>query len=299
MAIARLDYLYERCMKGIATAEERQEFHSFVQLPENEMRLRELLQQAYREPKETIDMDADASRAILQAIFHATAKAASPVPVHRVHFIRRWWAVAAMLLLLLGSGSYLWLFRKGTADIAVTPASHPPEIQPGGNKAVLTLANGNKIILDSTANGIVTKQGRMHIVKLADGKLQYKGTDNSSSLNTLATPYGGQYRLTLSDGTVVWLNAASSVTYPTAFTGARREVTVRGEAYFEVMKDAATPFIVNVNDKAEIEVLGTHFNVNAYENEDSISTTLLEGAVKVTAGRAGDKDRPVILRPGQ
>jgi ferric-dicitrate binding protein FerR (iron transport regulator) len=143
-------------------------------------------------------------------------------------------------------------------------------------------------------NGVVTTQGKT-TVSISNGKLVYNtGTDGNEVLyNTMTTPKGREYQLVLPDGTTVWLNAASSITYPTAFTGKNRNVAITGEAYFEVVKDQTKPFHVKMND-TEVEVLGTHFNINAYPDEASINTTLLEGSVRVIR-----KNNMAMLKPGQ
>jgi ferric-dicitrate binding protein FerR (iron transport regulator) len=216
-------------------------------------------------------------------------------------FAWRRYAVAACMVLLLGYGAYhLFIQPSPKPEIAQKESavrSEKKEVLPGGNRAILTLANGTAIVLDSAGNGELARQGSTRIVKLDNGQLAYhtKGNQDAEVMyNTMTTPRGGQYKLILPDGTAVWLNAASSIRYPTAFTGKQRQVDITGEAYFEVAPDKAMPFIVMVNKTQKIEVLGTHFNVNAYDDETSINTTLLEGSVKVVQG---DRDR--ILAPGQ
>jgi hypothetical protein len=170
------------------------------------------------------------------------------------------------------------------------------DFAPGGNKAILTLANGHKIILSATKNGVVARQGNTQINKTSEGEVIYEAGAlpiNQSSYNTMTTPRGGQYHLVLADHTNVWLNAASSIKFPVAFNGKYREVEITGEAYFEVAHDAAKPFRVLTNGQA-VEVLGTHFNINAYPDEANTQTTLLEGSVKITKG-----NNFAIVRPGQ
>ena len=212
-------------------------------------------------------------------------------------------AVAAALILLIGAGL---LKVTQTPVHQVVKASAPPaqaqnDVLPGGNKAILTLADGASITLDSASNGALARQGNATVLKTANGQLAYNaGNDKPSEIlyNTLVTPRGGQYRLVLPDGSKVWLNSASSIRYPTAFAGKERKVTISGEAYFEVAENAAMPFVVGIRgaagDKGEVTVLGTHFNVNAYDDEEKVSTTLLEGAVQMKKG-----DASVILKPLQ
>lgn len=218
-------------------------------------------------------------------------------PVYR---IKPWkWSIAAASVILIVTTG-IWLLkprhtnRVAPAIVATTPAN--ADVKPGGNNAMLILGDGSEISLDSAGNGTLAQQGNTRITKSANGQLLYNNTGKPSAaatLNTLKTPLGGQYKLTLSDGTLVWLNAGSSITYPTSFSGGTRQVSVTGESYFEVAPDANTPFRVKVNN-IHVEVLGTHFNINAYEDESSVKTTLLEGAVKVAAG-----GHERLLAPGQ
>ena len=166
----------------------------------------------------------------------------------------------------------------------------PASIVPGGNKAILTLSNGQQVALDSLQNGSITHQGGVRIIKLASGRLAYQGGEGSEPVyNTITTPKGGQYQVVLPDGSRVWLNAGSSLRFPTAFGGKDRSVDMTGEAYFEIAPDRAKPFTVKAPGH-DIAVLGTHFDVNAYTDEDAFKTTLLEGSVRV-----GNS----VLQPGE
>jgi ferric-dicitrate binding protein FerR (iron transport regulator) len=220
----------------------------------------------------------------------------------------RWWKIAAAALVLFtaGAGAY-WLSRSHTPTSIVQ--QYPPSnaaIQPGGNKAILTLADGSSISLNEAQNGTLAQQGSTQVVKLANGQLAYQvpgGTAATANLyNTIVTPRGGKYHITLPDGSQVWLNAASSLHYPTAFSGAAREVTLTGEAYFEIAENAAMPFRVRVNNM-QVDVLGTHFNVMAYTDEEAIHTTLMEGSVRVSNPTATNptsaNPTSAILTPGQ
>lgn len=223
------------------------------------------------------------------------------IATRRTHFIRRYWA-AASILLLIGLGTYLWYNNSSQpVQLTVENKNLPKEILPGRDGAILTLADGTQVVLDSLGNGPVAMQSGTQVV-LQNGQLAYNTTESISSepsYNTMSTPKGRQFNLQLPDGTKVSLNAASSITYPTKFIGSERKVEITGEAYFEVAKNINMPFRVNVNNKAEVAVLGTHFNVNAYEDEGNISATLLEGSVKVTASRLVSSNRHVILKPKQ
>jgi ferric-dicitrate binding protein FerR (iron transport regulator) len=213
---------------------------------------------------------------------------------------------AAILAAIALTGVLLITNHRSAPAPATAQQKHPApaDILPGSNRAILTLADGSTISLDSAHTGNLASQGTAKVLKIQDGELKYAAVaaDNQSkaSYNTLSTPRGGQYKLLLADGTRVWLNAASSIRYPTTFTGPDREVEISGEAYFEIAKNAAMPFRVltvsNPGDKdpMTIDVLGTHFNVNAYIDEPVVRTTLLEGLVKVSKG-----NNTALLKPGQ
>jgi transmembrane sensor len=196
-------------------------------------------------------------------------------------------AVAALVLLIAGKAVLFFLPVSPTKTPLVgagQPASYAHDLPPGRNNAILTLADGHSITLDSAANGRLAQQGNTKVIKL-NGQIAYRNTggvqgDEAMLFNTISTARGNQYQLVLSDGSKVWLNAASSLRFPTSFKGKERRVEVTGEAYFEIAKNPAMPFIVQAGS-GEIDVLGTHFNVNAYADEPSVKTTLLEGAVAV------------------
>lgn len=212
-------------------------------------------------------------------------------PVHRVHFLRRgFFRYAAAVVVLLGVGGYLFTVNKnkdnklaGTAEV----------IAPGREGAILTLADGSKVVLDSIGNGVVANQSGVQVL-LQNGQLAYDGSSGEVVYNTISTPKGRQFRLLLPDGSKVWLNAASAVKYPTVFAGKERRVELEGEAYFEVTKNAEVPFKVVLRDATEVEVLGTSFNINSYHNEPVIRATLLEGSVRLNAYK-----RSETLKPGQ
>jgi transmembrane sensor len=206
----------------------------------------------------------------------------------------RWWAVAAaasVLLLAYAIYSTYQLARKNQQP----PIAAVQDVAPGRQGAILTLQDGSQVVLDSLHNGIVARQSGA-AVTLANGQLSYSNDARTKNdvYNTMSTPRGRQYALVLPDGTKVWLNAASSLTFPVAFNGAERKVKVSGEAYFEVAQQASKPFKVEVSDGTEIQVLGTHFNINAYPDESSMNTTLLEGRVKVVTSAASQQ-----LAPGE
>lgn len=221
-----------------------------------------------------------------------------------------WKLAAACLGGLLIVGSLLWVNKNAKVDLVDSNVENKKnqidEVQPGSDKAVLTLADGTTIILDDALNGTLTQQGGTKLIK-TNGKLDYNASGGLSEdvlYNTISTPIGGQYRVKLPDGTDVWLNAASSLRFPTVFVGNERIVEVTGEAYFEVAALNITggkgkmTFIVKIitpfGDGGQVQVLGTHFNINAYLDDSSIKTTLLEGTVNFLH----NNDRAMLL-PGQ
>jgi transmembrane sensor len=211
--------------------------------------------------------------------------------------IPRWVRTSAAAAIFIGIGAGIYFISKpkpnSPSEISKTTIT---DIAPGSNKAVLTLANGSRIILDSAAIGTLAQQGKTKITKIDNGKLTYNSSNEKPTeltYNILSTPRGGQYQLTLPDGTKAWLNAASSITYPTAFNSNKREVSITGEVYFEVKHDMKKPFSVKVAG-IEVQDIGTHFNINAYSDELEIKTTLLEGKVNVLASNNNH-----FLSPGQ
>jgi transmembrane sensor len=198
---------------------------------------------------------------------------------------------------LAGIGTYRYFVQKSSATNPIATKA-PTIITPGGNKARLTLADGSTIVLDSTSKGVIAQQGVTRVSKTIEGKLEYIAQEKSHQLtnqqfNTITTPNGGQYQVVLPDGSTVWLNAASSIQFPTQFSANERRVVITGEVYFDVKKDATKPFRVKFGN-TEVEVLGTSFNIMAYTNEAATQTTLIEGAVKLKNGKENRK-----LTPGQ
>jgi ferric-dicitrate binding protein FerR (iron transport regulator) len=218
---------------------------------------------------------------------------AVPSRVRRMDTILRWSAAAAVIL-IMGAIGMLYINRPPNNQTLIS-LKPKPILPPGGNKAILTLADGSAIVLDSAHNGHLALQGKTDIEK-SDGQLTYKKAETTTETlyNTITTPRGGQYAVTLADGTKIWLNAASSLKYPTAFAGMTRQVELTGEAYFEIAADLQKPFKVRLNGM-DVQVLGTRFNIKAYQDDTTIRTTLLDGAVKLSAATAGES----LLKPGQ
>lgn len=227
------------------------------------------------------------------ARLQAAMAAAEPETVRRK--ARFHWAWAAAVVGTTALSGILW--QQMSKDASTSIQTNAPEvvaISPGTDRAYLTLGDGTEILLDSTGDGMLAIQGAASVVKEGRG-ISYQGTGNTgeSVINTIRTPRGGQYRLALSDGSVVWLNAASSLRFPASFAGNQRTVQLTGEAYFEVKPDAGRPFTVEVGD-LRVGVTGTRFNVNAYADEKGILTTLAEGAVNVQS-----KGVSRVLKAGQ
>ncbi|RVT71996.1 DUF4974 domain-containing protein [Flavobacterium sufflavum] len=201
-------------------------------------------------------------------------------------------AVAASVLVAIGIGTFA-LFQKRDQSPVMVASKESNDKEPGKTGAILTLSDGSKIVLDSAGNGLLANQNNTAVLKKNGGVVYKAGSGTQVVYNTMTTPRARQYNLELSDGTKVWLNASSSITFPTSFAANERKVTLTGEAYFEVAKDKKRPFRVSVNDM-QVNVLGTHFNVNAYDDEATVNTTLLEGSVLLT-----EKGKKVLLKPGQ
>jgi len=245
------------------------------------------------------EMDGFSEAAVREKVEARRPNTFVPVPVIPLyhHSRSRWIAAAAIILVLSGLGGW-WMIRShhpaGSLPVATGVAR---DIQPGGNRAVLTLYGGQQIVLDSARPGSLAMQGISQVVKADSGRLVYRSRANMAAsavlYNTLSTPRGGQYQLSLSDGTRVWLNAASSITFPTTFSGKERKVTITGEAYLEVAARPDQPFIVSAGGM-DISVLGTSFNINAYQDETNETATLVEGKIRV--GGAG---RTLVMTAGQ
>lgn len=222
--------------------------------------------------------------------------------------IRAWYqiGVAASLLAILSIGLYFYSNRALDTQTELSKSVLSEEkviIKPGGDKAVLTLSDGSKIILEDAKNGLLANQAGVSIQKTADGELLYSFAKNDKHIsetipkeviyNKIETPFGGKYQINLPDGSKVWLNSASTLRFPAFFSGNTREVELNGEAYFDVARNPDMPFKVITKDQI-VEVLGTQFNINSYSDEESFKTTLIEGSVKIIY-----KDKVVLLSPGQ
>jgi len=280
MQLKNIEYLLEKYNKGEATPAEKALIESWYLTYKND---------APAPSHEYLEEDQKESlNNLLAQINHKEKRSYTTV-----------FAIAASVLVFLTAGFVIFKLHqpKPQQQFSVNqPAKH--DAAPGGNKAILTLANGNTIVLTGAKNGNLARQGNIVISKTADGQIKYADSANNSSstvlaYNTATTPKGGQYQFILSDGTKVWLNSASSIKYPVTFVGNERKVELTGEAYFEVAHNAAKPFRV-VSAGQTVEVLGTHFDVNAYRDESEVKTTLLQGSVRVSSTNGS-----TIIKPGE
>lgn len=296
MDTQRTGYLLQQHQSGKITHAEWEELAALLTDNSNNEDMKALLQLLMEQHQtEPAFLDRD-YRALLDRIMAIDRPLAPTAPIRRIGIMRRWsWAAAAVALLLL-SGMAYHLFTNPAKTATSEQVTMVNDVAPGIQGAILTLADGRQVVLDSLNNGLIAKQGNT-VVTLENGAVRYDKTSTGTELlayNTMATPRGRQYQLVLPDGSRVWLNAASSIRYPVAFNSNERKVEITGEAYFEIAENAHMPFRVKVNEYSTVEVLGTHFNVNAYADEPAINTTLLEGSVRLTAS-----GKAVVLKPGQ
>ncbi|OCX52061.1 hypothetical protein BEL04_11180 [Mucilaginibacter sp. PPCGB 2223] len=231
-----------------------------------------------------------------EKIFNNIIRPAAIIPFYK----RVWFRVSVAAAVVFTIGSVL-LIKNREPKQQLASASNIEfrnDVAPGSNKATLILANGRSISLKDAQKGQIAKQGAAIITKTTDGQIVYntspvlQNSDNVD-MNLIETPKGGQWDVTLSDGTKVWLNASSSIKYPSTFAANERKVEITGEAYFEVAHNAAKPFRV-ITKGQTVEVLGTHFNINAYDDENTVRTTLLQGKVRISKGA-----KAAVLMPGQ
>lgn len=290
----RIAYLVERLQAGVITTSELAELRQSLLSDANKDGFVNLMAEQMEQAPVPVDFNAGNWEAAVENIM-AIDRPAEKAKLRSI-FRRTWW-VAASVFVLLAVGTYYWLGPRNTTDEPQKVAGKPKEIQPGQDGAILTLADGSEVLLDTLKNAVVALQGGA-TAKVEDGVLVYEGTGNEIVYNKMSTPRGRQYQLTLPDGTAVWLNAASSIRYPTVFSGTDRKVEITGEVYMEVAKDKNKPFMVSINGQTAIEVLGTKFNVNAYTDENAINTTLLEGSIQVKNDNDGNS-RSVVLKPGE
>lgn len=284
---SRIRYLLQRYTSKTSSREELQELFTYISEAANDETLHSFMEDTYQHiipggELPEIDRDSVYDNIIRQ----------QPARSRKLFTFRR--VAAAAVLLLIAGSAFWWMGQSNKANENGTMAgSLKTDVAPGINKAILTLADGSTVTLDSADNQVITR-GNTNITQ-QNGQLLYTAQQSTAGIqyNKLSTPRGGQFRITLPDGTKVWLNSSSSLKYPTAFTGKERMVELEGQGYFEVARNAEQPFKVMVNEM-EVQVLGTHFDVMAYKDESTVNTTLLEGVVQVKEGTGLQ-----LLKPGQ
>jgi len=287
----RLQYLLEIYFKGTASQQETMELMRILEKEEFNEDLQSLLdgmwsrflpeEEAWTEEKKAEQFD---------EVLHKVAL--HQVPVKRMN---NWYRVAAAAVVggIVATAAFFYTTNHATVQKPeiIVAKKVVNDIPPGKDRAILTMQDGTKVDLDSLQKNSAAAYG---FQKKNGNEIAFnEASSQTITYNTLATPKGGKYKLMLPDGSMVWLNAASTLRFPTAFQGSSREVTLTGEAYFEIAENAKQPFHVKVNDM-DVQVLGTHFNVMAYDDESTVNTTLLQGSVKVSQG-----SRSNILKPGQ
>jgi transmembrane sensor len=299
----RVIYLLERYENGAANQAEMDELFSYFRDADSKETANNILFQLLQEQQPSAELNMANWMPIVQKILqNKSGNTPYKRPVYHIHFLKRGWmryAAAAAILVFLIAGSYFLLFNKNNHQQSIA-GNHQQikDLPPGKNSAILTLADGKQIILD-TAKGTISKQGNTTIINLS-GLLSYQSGENKGEVlyNTVTTARGNQYQLVLPDGSKVWLNSASSLHFPTLFTGNERRVDLDGEGYFEIAHNPLKPFHVIIrqaqDDKMDVEALGTHFNVNSYKDEKDIKTTLFEGAVRIYK-----QGKMELLKPGQ
>ncbi|THU33027.1 FecR family protein [Niastella caeni] len=322
MSKERIQHLLQLYAANQASREEVEELFAWLKKQEGDDALKKFIfDTAGKEAHSATLPEKDWDR-IWQSVESGITSANTSAKIVRPYWSRvsRGGIAAAVLLLVMAGSAWFYFSRpKPTSAPVVSAVTIKKDIAPGGNKALLTLADGTTIVLDTVQTGLLALQGQTKIIKQNTAQLIYNSPATSEQkagevlYNRVTTPHGGQFQLMLPDGTNVWLNAGSSLCFPATFSTSKRMVQLTGEAYFEVASltppggSKKVPFIVKIGTSSgaqgEIEVLGTHFNVNAYDDEEAIKTTLLEGKVKVvkreTVPQGGSKEESGILKPGE
>jgi transmembrane sensor len=289
-AAHRIAFLVAGYIRGTITEKDHDELDDWINASDHNMQLFEELTDEKNLDANLEWMDKVNSEHAFQQL---QQKGAFKKPQRRFKVSRVWFAAASVILLVGLFLIYRFAIKAKTGDKDIVAADS--NLKPGGNRATLTLADGSVIDLSDAKKGLLKKEQGSDISKLNDGELVYVADSSAadgSAIHTLSTPVGGQFQIKLSDGTKVWLNAATTLKYPAKFSSTERNVEVDGEAYFEVAKNDKQPFHVMLSDSAGITVLGTHFNVMSYKNEDAKEITLLEGSVSVSSRNKTDKLQP-------
>jgi ferric-dicitrate binding protein FerR (iron transport regulator) len=290
---SQLQILIEKYINNTCSKEELESFFLLIRESDDDQYLKEALKSVWENTKDR-NGDADIDWDYNMRFLMEELERGMPVTIKRTAWMS--WkriAVAASIICLMGAG--LWIYNR--AGNNQTLETLQDIAAPIANRTTIKLSNGKEVYVDKAAQGTFARDGNANVIKTADGKIIYESatpTKDKEIYNTLVNPRGSQVaNITLSDGTKVWLNAGSSLRFPVAFSGKYRKVGITGEGYFEVAHNKEIPFKVAKGD-VEVTVLGTHFNVNAYDNEADIKVTLLEGAVKTTKNGLF-----AVLRPGE
>ncbi|MBB6126343.1 FecR family protein [Mucilaginibacter lappiensis] len=285
MTYQELRKLYERCTSGNCTSEEQKLFEE------------------YRDSFDLSDTpwlpvfgDQEKIEKLLKEDLHKRLNTVKP---NRIKLF--YWAAAALVVMTLGGLFYSVEYFTGKHNTLY--ANGQNSIKSGSDKATLTLSDGKKIALDGSKKGTLSVQNNVSVDKDKNGRVIYKkdgskDPHSTQTFNVMTTPRGGKYELVLSDGTKIWLNAATSIRFPVDFTGNERIVELSGEAYFEVAHNITKPFKVLSNGQV-VQVLGTHFNINAYQDEEEVETTLLQGSVKISGSRLSPDKSALIIKPNE
>lgn len=296
MAIkSEFSQLFSKYIKGTLTPQELEAFFIMADQEAFQEELGKLADEEMSIGTAVYDLEPAEKQEILNYIFQS-AETTTVTPVRLAYSLWKRMTIAASIFFTLGTGIYFYSRHSVDQQQLV----YLKQMKPGKNSATLTLGDGRTIVLNNVGKGQLAEQAGVTIVKSENGALTYKANPKSgkSMMNTLSTSKGEQFKVILPDGTNVWLNAASSIRYPTTFANVKsRKVSLKGEAYFEVTKDKSHPFVVESNLQ-EVEVLGTHFNISSYPEETLVKTTLLEGLVKVTPFSSKGSEKPELLKPG-
>ncbi|OQP58899.1 FecR family protein [Niastella populi] len=309
----RIEYLFQRYLDRTETPEELEELMEIIEADDQKTAVEQALETIRQGVDRSVRLNSEQS----ERLYAAIKPQSGSTPVIPMNPSRKWEriAVAAAVIAAVSVGGYLFFFKTGKKPAGEVTAVQPVENDvpaPQATRATITLANGQTIALDSVT---ALAQNNVQLTKTADGKLVYSGAANTVAYNTLTNPRGSQViDITLADGSKVWLNAGSSITYPIAFVGRERKVNMNGEAYFEVAHESLPPtpsgggeakkmpFIVTVPPRpggqggAQVKVLGTHFNVSAYDDDRETKVALLEGSVRVASMVNGKWS---MLKPGE
>lgn len=304
MSQRKLEELLRLFVEGkISRSEYEQLFDHIRSTSVDDHELNDAVDQVFKNIKSYEDLSTDDKELLYRNIMSSVST--EEEQSGQEHSGRLWYrlGIAASIFIVLSVGLFYFLDKPDVQPLlTIDQTPKPAPVVPGGNKAILTLSDGSKIILDHAKNGVLANQAGVSIQKTSDGELLYKFSNSGDSgkqpaedviYNKIETPKGGKYQVNLPDGSIVWLNSASSLRFPALFSGNTREVELTGEAFFDVAKNKNKPFKVMTKDQI-VEVLGTRFNINSYGDEETIKTTLIEGSVKIIY-----KDKVVLLSPGQ